>query len=640
MKLGEYSISATVEIDISLALTRYQFIPAIEAEPPPPAPGLKNGLIAVYEANETGGTTVADSTGYGRNLTAAAPITTTADGKVGSTSFAWTGTNGTAQITDPAFLPGNQLTIAKLVKLGNTSGNQTFAGVGTNGLVGAEPWRLRKDSSANRYQFQIRGGGTTVVGGRTAQGSLVPNTSDWVLLIGGYNRDTGTVWLSENGGPKVVTNVTPADYWPVRQDYTTFHIGSMNGTDWGRSLEDETLIWNRELSDAEIAQYWNGGDVLSYAEFDGYLGDYPVDPPPPEPDPEWTITNRVIHRNGTPFFPLGMYYLDYTLTVSQAQAKLAQMADIGCNCAVITLSLAQTAVLDTAASLGIFVWVEANDGAGSVAVAQALNSREEYAGPMVFDDVNNYTRAQLQAEHAALKAVAPTKLTMGSGDFQLGDRILDVDVPAIQIYPISIPAAEEPGESMIAMAASYRNATFAASVSNNVPLVFNLQTYKAGTRWPTENELRNMFWQGMLFGASGVITYSAWGNDTPEEDFFGESGLVDELAALFFEVLGRQVMFTNNSRVNGTTSSNYSSIGYFTSPTHYLVVALNASDTSDPENTAIDGLSVSITLPADATGTMAKLDPRYGPTLNRTGTTISATLNAEQVTAYLIERAV
>jgi hypothetical protein len=239
------------------------------------SPGLIDGILGYYPCDETSGYVINDVTGNGRHLTVTSPstgIATSAFGKVGATSFSWQGASGTASRTDPAFLPGNAVSVMMWVRINPTTGNQTYIGVGTNGLVGAEPWRLRKDSGQNRYQFQIRGGGTTVVGSRTAQGVLVPNTDDWVLLIGGYNQAESKVWLSENGGPKVVTNVSPSDYWPVRQDYTTLHVGSMNGTDWSRSFMNEFGIWERELTDADIAELWNSTNGKFFNTMSGGLG--------------------------------------------------------------------------------------------------------------------------------------------------------------------------------------------------------------------------------------------------------------------------------------------------------------------------------------------------------------------------------
>lgn len=349
---------------------------------------------------------------------------------------------------------------------------------------------------------------------------------------------------------------------------------------------------------------------------------------------EWAIDERSILRNGARFLPLGMYYLDYTLTVANARNTLRSIRAAGGNCAIITLSLAEEEIADYAAQIGLNLWIEANDVAGSAAVAAHYANHPAVAGFMIFDDVNTFSVAELQSERDSLLAAAPNKLMMGSGDYQIENVYTALPIPAVQVYPISMPA-----ESMIAMAATYAATVFDAIAAAEKPLIFNAQTYKSGSRWPTENELRNMVWQAFIRGATGLITYSAYGNDATEEDFFNESGLVTELTSLFGELDSKKVGILNGSRVRATTGSAYSEIAYFELDTEYLVVALNSSDLSDPPDTAVDNLSVSLALPADATGTIAQLHARYADVLTRSGTTFSGTLDAEEVAAYTVQKA-
>lgn len=347
----------------------------------------------------------------------------------------------------------------------------------------------------------------------------------------------------------------------------------------------------------------------------------------------WQLSGRNILKNGAKWMPLGMYYLDYTLTEQHAKDTLLAIRNAGGNCAIATLSMAEDGVADYAASIGIDLFIEANDAAGSAAVAAHYANHPAVAGFMIFDDVNNYTTGDLAIERDALLAAAPNKLTMGSGDYQVESVLSALQIPGVQVYPISLPS-----ESMIAMAATYATTVFDAIVTADKPAIFNAQTYRSGSRWPTAQELRNMVWQAFIRGANGLITYSAWGNDATNEDFFNESGLVTELTALFGELGAKQTGILNESRTRGTTSSNYSEIAYFDVGSEYLVVALNSSDTSDPPNTAVNDLSVSLELPADATGTIARLNSRYDDVLTRGGTTFSGTLDAEQVAAYTVQK--
>jgi hypothetical protein len=207
------------------------------ALPPDPNANLRSGLIAFYPLSNG-----SDSSGNGRNLTAT-NITYQA-GKIGNGAYF----DGSAYFTmsSPPAFTGADMTIAGWFKtIGQDYEDFLIgAGVSDNSVfvvrVGGDIKTAVSDSNTELYA-----GGTNA------------NDGNWHFFAVTRTAAQKKIWLD------TTSNTDSGEYGPVNSA-VPFSIGA----NWDGSyllldgMMDAVGIWNRALSDAEIAQLYNAGAGL------------------------------------------------------------------------------------------------------------------------------------------------------------------------------------------------------------------------------------------------------------------------------------------------------------------------------------------------------------------------------------------
>lgn len=209
---------------------------------------LHSGLDAYWKFDETGGTRIAAFGNF--------PLTETS-GPIGSTA----GIIGQATAGPQAHILRNtnsvitnanrSFTIAQWMKLQNIgSAITSYATVGTNQ---AFSWYIGyATSSMKRFYFNV--GNTRVIANNFGQ----IGTGQWYFVVGTYDAATHTMKLSVNGG-------TPNT--AIQSGAIPSGAGVFTTANGGGDYFDETGIWGRVLTQAEIQGLYRNGAGLDFSQF-------------------------------------------------------------------------------------------------------------------------------------------------------------------------------------------------------------------------------------------------------------------------------------------------------------------------------------------------------------------------------------
>lgn len=221
---------------------------------------LLTGLMAYWKLDETSGTR-ADSSGNGNSI-AVAGTPGSASGKIGNAAtFAADG--------------------SRLVKAGTTfqfaAADFTIsAWINPNSLVGGDQWGkgvmrslsgdaigdwmigVQADGDVQCAHWKSAGADTT--GSHQTSATGLVSTSTWTHVV--FRRSSGTYTIWTNGTSRAFTNVSTASGW----GNVGFEMGRIfGGATYGwNGLIDEAGVWNRGISDSEIAALYNGGTGVTY----------------------------------------------------------------------------------------------------------------------------------------------------------------------------------------------------------------------------------------------------------------------------------------------------------------------------------------------------------------------------------------
>ncbi|MBD6616774.1 hypothetical protein FNW02_13280 [Komarekiella sp. 'clone 1'] len=257
----------------------------------------------------------------------------------------------------------------------------------------------------------------------------------------------------------------------------------------------------------------------------------------------YTSNSNNILSNSKPFFPFGLYYVDYNVPKNiKAKLKikaLNDMAHAGFN--IIHTSNSEKLdddriMLDQAKKLGVHVIIE---GPAEIEVMNAFKTKSALLGWNIADDANSrYKRDTVLNRHNQVKKINPNYLTYISM-FSLKPEVImrflhTSDLIGFQSYPIS----DRPLDS------TFDDMKFLVNISkkyNAAPAIANLQTFKWNEpdsignpqRKPRFSEIRNMTYQALLGGVKGIIyfsyLYENWYLPEHQELWKGLKSLVPEI---------------------------------------------------------------------------------------------------------------
>ncbi|QLE40895.1 hypothetical protein FD723_10775 [Nostoc sp. C052] len=221
-----------------------------------------------------------------------------------------------------------------------------------------------------------------------------------------------------------------------------------------------------------------------------------------------------LSRNGSPFFPIGFYYVDYDrppqqFLEGQIQA-LKDIANAGFNVLHTSINYnlsAHTTLLKQAERLGVTI---ISDHQADFARTQSLQTFKNSPALLAWsigDDINrNYQPQEILRVHTQVKAQDPrhaTYVSMFDGNRQVIKRYMHVaDWVGMQSYPVA-------NRSLDSTFYEINSAVETALSSHGSLIIANLQTFK----WPTEREpsaaeIRNMTYQALLAGVRGILYYT------------------------------------------------------------------------------------------------------------------------------------
>jgi hypothetical protein len=244
-----------------------------------------------------------------------------------------------------------------------------------------------------------------------------------------------------------------------------------------------------------------------------------------------------------PFFPFGFYHVSWESTAQERKSALRDIAAAGFN----TIHASATNLedygefLEEAEGLGVYVLTEQNS-IGLLNLINAFKQKPAVLGWNIADDVDNgkLVPQEVLKFDNQVKLADPHHITYISG---YSNKIKEfgncADVVAMQSYPIGN------GDDEISLTydrvslgrdavAPYQNAVYA-----NVQ-AFAWQTRKQGKlrplRIPTFDEVRNMTYQALLAGATGIIYYTYhdtdWHLPSHPDLWAGMKTLVPEIKAI------------------------------------------------------------------------------------------------------------
>ena len=213
-----------------------------------------NGLAGLWSMNEGTGTTTADSAGNGNNGTLTnGPTWTT--GQIGG-ALAFDNTNDYVAVPNSTSLNiTGQITLAAWIYKPSTP-------------AGVYNTIIAKGNNGTRLQYTLSTWGTELLmgmcnGANAACGydeSWVSGviTTGWQHVAATYNDATNTVKLYRNGVPLTLSG-NNINTMSMQSNTDGLRIGMLVSGEPGNATIDDARVYNRALTDAEIARLYNGG---------------------------------------------------------------------------------------------------------------------------------------------------------------------------------------------------------------------------------------------------------------------------------------------------------------------------------------------------------------------------------------------
>ncbi|MDF5726063.1 MAG: hypothetical protein PUP91_37585 [Rhizonema sp. PD37] len=250
-----------------------------------------------------------------------------------------------------------------------------------------------------------------------------------------------------------------------------------------------------------------------------------------------------ILANSKPFFPFGLYYVDYDSPKNvKNQSRINALTDIahaGFN-TIHTSNSEQLSddsmMLDKAQKLGVNVIIE---GPADPEIMDAFKSKFALIGWNIADDANSrYTPELILTRHNQVKKSNfkyLTYISMFSLKPEVIKRFLHTsDLIGFQSYPISDRSLDSTFYDM-------KNIVDTSKIYNAAPSIANLQTFRWNEpdsignpqREPKFSEVRNMTYQALLGGVKGILYFSYrfenWYLPEHQELWNGLKSLVPEI---------------------------------------------------------------------------------------------------------------
>ncbi|CAG0926907.1 hypothetical protein TFLX_00255 [Thermoflexales bacterium] len=224
-------------------------------------PPLENGLASYWKLDETTGSALDE---LGTNTLTAANAPGNALGVIqGARTF-----NGDHQYfsipTRPSVeLANTSFTFTSWVKLDNKSDYHTFVGKRIENYPYYDrDYSLDYDTVMDRFYFQVAGPDGVTLTRAIANNLGSPTLDTWYFLAGGYNYESGYIWISVNDGPKETTAFTGA----VHVGQAPFMLGGVANPSFGYHVGvlDEIGFWKRVLTSEELVRLYNNGQGRTY----------------------------------------------------------------------------------------------------------------------------------------------------------------------------------------------------------------------------------------------------------------------------------------------------------------------------------------------------------------------------------------
>jgi hypothetical protein len=216
---------------------------------------LLDGLVAYWKFDEGSGTTAADATGGGLDLTASGS-SWDSSGLINAGAAIGSSSNyGGAVFSSDAVSYAPPYTLNFWIKEKET-GQKNFSGAFSSGGNSSSNFQLMSDGSGNlTYQ-----GAATIAFG--------PESTSWIML---------TLAVDESGNVQTYYSGVAAN--SGTDSYTTinnFYVGRNRGLNFYLyATFDEMGFWSRVLSADEISDLYNGGSGLSHGDFGGGASMHP-----------------------------------------------------------------------------------------------------------------------------------------------------------------------------------------------------------------------------------------------------------------------------------------------------------------------------------------------------------------------------
>jgi hypothetical protein len=332
----------------------------------------------------------------------------------------------------------------------------------------------------------------------------------------------------------------------------------------------------------------------------------------------YTRADGTLVVNGEPFFPIGMYHISWAGTVEDRLTALQNMAAVGFNLICPQPSEEDTAFLDEAAALGIYVQMQTKEYWQQM--VPAYKSHPAVLGWYIGGDVEDlYTPEELQARHDDVKALDPNHVTsIGTYDpDRFGPYITIPDIACVYVYPVDHSPLSRV-DQVLSEAATYGQSIV------GVPQAFAWPD----ERPPTPVELRNMTYQMLINGVKGLLYYTYYDDVWNIED---HPDLWAELVAMIpeFEALSSVYMMGTRTKINDTGAEDVFAAEWRYRLHSYIVVVNTSPD---------HARNVSITLTSAAPGEFQPMFAGRPDGLVYAGGVLSGSIAPLEVHVYEIQR--
>lgn len=128
-------------------------------------------------------------------------------------------------------------------------------------------WVLWNRASTLSHRFSISSDGTSEETIVEVANPDTTGTGDWQLVVAGYDKESGVIWISLDGGAKVTAAHSGGAFAGSAADLTPGWFEGSTGKVMGGQDQDEPFVWTRVLSDADIAALYNGGVGLAFPQW-------------------------------------------------------------------------------------------------------------------------------------------------------------------------------------------------------------------------------------------------------------------------------------------------------------------------------------------------------------------------------------